>query len=55
LTPGAGDEDAFVQPVEIGRGGLDLGLCAEVVLARVDVLTATETGEDLGAAVAHGT
>src|SRR6266496_2607985 len=52
--PGAdADEDAFVEPVECGRGGLDLGRGAEGVLARVDVLAAGESGEHVGAAVAH--
>src|SRR5262249_9258776 len=47
------DEDAFVQPLEPGRGGLDLDGSAEGVFGRVDVLAARETGEHIGAAVAH--
>src|SRR4029453_5580328 len=47
------DEDAFVEPLEPGRGGLDLGRGAEGVFARVDVLAAGETGEHVGAAVTH--
>src|SRR6266496_5245993 len=47
------DEDAFVQPVERGRGGLDLGRGAEGVFARGDVLAAGETCEYVGAAVTH--
>ena len=42
----------FSQSSSRGRG-LDLGRGAEGVLARVDVLAAAETCEDLGAAVAH--
>src|SRR5262249_54953045 len=45
------DEDAFVQPVELWRGGLDLRRGAEGVFARVDVLAARETLEHFGAAV----
>src|SRR5258708_40247382 len=37
------DEDAFVQPVEPGRGGLDLGRGAEGVLGRVHPLAARGT------------
>ena len=52
LAAADADEDALVQPVELGCGGLDLGRGPEGVLAGVDVLAAGETGEDLGAAVA---
>src|SRR5262245_36941115 len=51
LSAADADEDAFVQPVEIWRGGLDLGRGAEGVFARVDVLAARETFEHFGAAV----
>src|SRR5262245_32223482 len=53
LATGDADEDSLVQPVEVGGGSLDLGRGAEGVFAGVDVLTASETGEYLGAAVAH--
>src|SRR4029434_1670419 len=53
VPAGDADEDALVQPVEVGGGRLDLGRGAEGVLAGVDMLTAPETGEDLGAAMAH--
>ena len=53
LAAADADEDALVQPVERGRGGLDLRRGAERVLACVDVLAAPEASEDLGAAVAH--
>jgi hypothetical protein len=53
LATGDADEDALVQPVEIGGGRLDLGRGAEGVLTGVDVLTAGETCEDIRAAVAH--
>ena len=53
LAAADADEDAFVQPVERGRGGLDLGRGAEGVFARVDVLAARETCEHVGAAVTH--
>src|SRR2546421_10688784 len=53
LAAGDADEDAFVQPVEIGRGGFDLGRGAERVFARVDVLASAEAGEHFGAAVAN--
>src|SRR6476469_6297334 len=46
-------EDTRVQPVEVARRGLDLGGGAEDVLARVDVVAAGESPEDLRAAVAH--
>ena len=36
------DEDAFVEPLEAGGGGLDLGRGAEGVLPRVDVLMRPE-------------
>ena len=49
-TPDA-DEDALVQPVEIGGGGLDLGPGAKRVLAGVDVLPTPKTREHLRAAV----
>src|SRR5712691_8119650 len=45
------DEDAFVQPVERGRGRLDPGRGAERVFGCVDVLAARETCEYFGAAV----
>src|SRR4029453_18007278 len=44
-------EYALVQPVELGRRGLDLGRGAEGVLSGRDVLAAPETGEDLGPAM----
>src|SRR3954451_19679405 len=47
------DEDALVQPVEVGGRGLDLGGGAEGVFARVDVVAASEACKYLGAAVAH--
>ena len=53
LAAGDADEDALVQPVEIGGRGLGLGRGAEGVLACVDVLTTAEAYEDFGAAVAH--
>src|SRR4051794_38930127 len=53
LTAADADEDALVQPAEVGAGGLDPGRRAEGVFAGVDVLTAAEAGEDVGAPVAH--
>src|SRR5262249_41197969 len=47
------NEDALVEPVQRGCGCFDLRRGAERVLAGVDVLAATETREDLGAAVAN--
>src|SRR5438445_13648491 len=47
------DEDAFVQPVERGRGGFDPGRGAEGVFDCVDVFAARETFEHAGAAVTH--
>src|SRR5256714_11400533 len=56
-APGAtaadADEDAFVQPGELAGGGLDLRGGPKGVLARIDVLAAAETFEDLRPAVAH--
>src|SRR5207247_536717 len=49
-----GDEDPLVQPVELARRGLDSRRRAERVLARVGVLTTSESLEDLGAAVPDG-
>src|SRR6266446_3165526 len=51
LAAADADEDAFVQPVERGRGRLDPGRGAEGVFACVDVLTARETCEYFGATV----
>src|SRR5713101_2346276 len=51
LAAADADEDAFVQPVERGRGRLDPGRGAERVFGCVDVLTARETCEYFGAAV----
>jgi len=45
------DEDAFVQPVEIGGGGLDLRRGTEGLPAGVDLLAAAETCEYVGGAV----
>jgi hypothetical protein len=53
LAAGDADEDPCVQPGEMGRSSLDLGQGAEGVLAGVDILTTSETCEDLGAAVVH--
>src|SRR5437879_869530 len=55
LTAADADEDALVDPVELGCRGFDLGRGPEGVFAGVDVLAAPETGEDLGAAVANPT
>src|SRR2546421_11592916 len=56
-APGAtaadADEDVFVQPGELAGGRLDLRGGSKGVLARIDVLAAAETFEDLRAAVAH--
>src|ERR1700749_2842054 len=51
--PAAGDadEDALVEPVEIGGGRLDPGRGPERVLAGIDVLSAREGREHLRAAV----
>src|SRR5258708_15344991 len=49
------DEHAFVQPGELAGRGLDLRGGSKGVLARIDVLAAAETFEDLRAAVAHAT
>src|SRR3989440_2282005 len=58
-APGAtaadADEDAFVQPGELAGGGLDLRGGSKGVLARIDILAAAETFENLRAAVAHAT
>src|SRR5258705_5240196 len=58
-VPGAtaadADEDTLVQPGELAGGGLDLRGGSKGVLARIDVLAAAETFEDLRAAVAHAT
>jgi hypothetical protein len=48
LAAADADEDACVQPVERGRGRLDLGRGAERVFGRVDVLAARETCEYFG-------
>ena len=53
LAAANADEDALVEPVEVRRGGLDLGGGAKRVLAGGDVLAAAQTGEHLGRAVAH--
>src|SRR4029079_11410763 len=47
------EEDAPVQPVQSRSCGFDLGRGTEGVLAGVDVLTAREACEHLGAAVAY--
>src|SRR6202035_4259493 len=49
------DEDALVDPVELGCRRFDLGRGPEGVFAGVDRLPAPKTGEDLGAAVADPT
>jgi hypothetical protein len=51
LAAGDADEDALVEPVELGSGGLDSGCGAEGVLAGVDLLTTPEPSQDLGAAM----
>src|SRR4029453_15391201 len=51
LAAADADEDAFVQPVERGRGRLDLGWGAERLFGRVNVLAARETFEHFGAGV----
>src|SRR4029450_212764 len=43
LAAADADEDASVQPVEVGRRGLDSGRRAEGVFGGVDVLAAGET------------
>src|SRR5690349_19833495 len=47
------DENALVQPGELAARGLDLRGGSKGVLARIDVLPAGETVEDLRASVAH--
>src|SRR3954452_14270632 len=46
LTAPDADEDALVEPVQRRRCGFDLRRRAERVLAGVDLLAASETGED---------
>src|SRR6266540_3158480 len=47
------DEDASIQPGELAGRGLDLRGGAKGVLARIDILAAAETFENLRAAVPH--
>jgi hypothetical protein len=51
LAAGGADEDALVQPVEIGGCRLDPGRGAKRLLAGVDILTSPEARKHLRAAV----
>src|SRR5256885_1867588 len=53
VTAADADEETLVQPGELARRGLDLRGGAKGVLARIDILAAAETFENLRAAVAH--
>src|SRR6266849_7320050 len=54
-TAADADEDTLVQPRELAGRGLDLRGGAKGVLARIDILAAAETFENLGSTVAHAT
>src|SRR5205823_11962052 len=53
VTGADADEDTLVQPGELAGRGLDLRGGSKGVLARIDILAAAETFENLRAAVAH--